>query len=629
MTEASSLTPRPVFRLALAGVPNCGKSALFNGLTGGRQKVANYPGATVERRWGRAVLADDCEIELVDLPGAYSLDAPGIDHTIAREVLLGRRAHDPRPSFLVCVVDATNLRLGLRLVLEMQRLGMPMIVALNMMDLTARNGIRIDIHRLSQELGLPVIPTVAVRRAGLNELRAKLPQILKTLAATPCASENYRPLDAADLRELQRRARMIADHVLLSEGAVLRLTRAVDSIALHPVAGPLVLLAVVFLMFQAVFSWAEAPMNAIESLFGWFQAQASAHLPQGWMADLISDGVIAGVGSVVIFLPQILLLFAFILLLEQSGYMTRAAFLMDRLMSAVGLNGRAFIPLLSSFACAIPGIMATRVIDPPRDRMTTIMIAPLMTCAARLPVFTLIIAAFIPNHAVAGGIGLQGLVMFGLYIAGILSALAMAAVLKFTLAKGRAQPLLMELPKYQLPVPRDLLLGLWTRAYAFLRRAGTIILLTAIMLWFLASFPAPPGGASEPAIYYSFAGQLGRVLETLFRPIGFNWEICIALVPGMAAREVAVAALGTVYAVADTGGALEKSLSATLQNAWTLPTALAFLAWYVYAPMCFATLAVARRETGSWKWTAFMAGYLFALAYAAAGVTYWVARALA
>ncbi len=615
--------------LALVGVPNCGKSALFNALTGSRQKTGNYPGVTVERRWGHVVTEGGRRIDIVDLPGAYSLDPISPDQLVTRDVLLGLQAGERTPDAILCVVDATNLRVNLRFLLELKRIGRPMVVALNMMDLAHRHGIEIDVACLSAELGVPVVPTVAVRRGGLAELLQRLPAALDQVSANVEALETaFQPPCAEDVRALQHEARRIAKSAILHEGVAFRATRMVDAVVLHRVAGPLILFGLLFLMFQAVFAWAATPMGWIDAGVVWLQKLATQTLPEGWLASLITDGVLAGVGSVIVFLPQILILFFFILVLEQSGYMARAAFLMDRLMSGVGLNGRAFIPLLSSFACAIPGIMAARAIDTPRDRLTTILIAPLMTCSARLPVYTLIIAAFIPNTAVAFGIGAQGLVMFGLYVAGIVSALIVAAVLKLTVTRGLPQPFLMELPKYQVPVVRDIALGLFDRARAFLRRAGTIILTCMVVLWALASFPGPPADASAPAIRYSLAGIIGQGLEYVFAPIGFTWEIAIALVPGMAAREVAVAALGTVYALSGNEEAVTESLVATLQGGWSLPTALALLAWYVFAPQCLSTLAVARRETNSWRWPLFMFSYLFVLAYMAAGLTYWIARAL-
>lgn len=613
--------------LALVGNPNSGKSALFNALTGARQKVANYPGVTVEQRVGQAVVEPGGQvIEIIDLPGSYSLTPRSPDEEVARDVIQGRMEGHPVPDAILCVIDATNLRQHLRFVLELKRLGRPLFVALNMMDLAKRDGIEIDIDALRDELGVPVIETVAVRRHGIDDLLSMLGAELSELGAT----EHVAVQESAksDVRALQQAASRIAKRVILAEGVHHRLTRVLDSIFLHKVLGPFILFGMLFVLFQAVFAWAEIPMALIDDGIIALQGWALNVMPDTLLRSLLIDGILAGVGSVIIFLPQILILFSFILLLEASGYMSRAAFLMDRLMSVVGLNGRAFIPLLSSFACAIPGIMSARTIASPRDRLTTILIAPLMTCSARIPVYAVIIAAFIPNRTVGVGIGLQGLVLFILYMAGIVSALIIAAVLKRTLTKGPSQALIMELPKFQVPHLRDMLIGLYERMRIFLKRAGTIILSAMVILWVLASFPIPPEGSTEPAIYSSFAGMLGSWLEVIFAPIGFNWEISIALIPGMAAREVAVAALGTVYSLSGSEDAIATSLATTLRGAWSLPTALSFLAWYVYAPQCIATIAITKRETNGWKWPLVMLGYMFALAYLVAFITYQVASAL-
>ena len=605
--------------LGLVGNPNCGKSALFNALTGLRQKVANYPGATVERRVGQLTLRDST-VDLVDLPGTYSLNPKSPDEEVTRAVLMGEQVGERRPDLIICVVDATNLAQHLRFVLELKSLGLPMVVALNMMDLAARDGIEIDIEGLSEKLEIPVVETVAVRGPGSANLLAYIEDKIHEL---PVAHVNTSPI--LPIIELQKEARSISEAVTIAEGVEHKASRILDGVILHNIMGPIVLVALLFLMFQAVYAWAAAPMDLIEGSIMGLQGWLNGTMSESWMKSLLLDGVIAGVGSVIIFLPQIIILFAFILALEGSGYMARAAFLMDRLMSKVGLNGRAFIPLLSSFACAIPGIMAARTISNPRDRLTTILIAPLMTCSARLPVYTLIIAAFIPDATVFGGMGLQGVVLFALYMFGIVSALLIAYVFKHTLTKGAAHPLIMELPKYQMPSLHYLMIGLYERVGIFLRRAGRIILLAMIILWFLSSFPAAPIGMSQPDIYYSFAGYIGRGLSVIFAPIGFNWEISIALVPGMAAREVAVAALGTVYSLQGSEDAVSASLSTMLNGAWSFPTALSFLAWYIYAPMCLSTLAITKRETNSRKWAFFMAGYLFAFAYIAAFITYRVA----
>lgn len=617
-------------RIALVGPPNCGKTTLFNTLTGGRQKTANYPGVTVERKSGLLRTPNGRSVEILDLPGSYSLRARSPDEAITRDVVLGRQNQETLPDAIVCVTDATNLNQHLRLLLELRPLGRPLILALNMMDIAEKRGCRIDTEALSRELGIPVVTTVAMRKSGVQDLLSQIDALLVRAPNRDSAAAiaDWQEPTPTAIRAYHREVERVLQEAVVQDGVPARLTRQADRILLHPVAGPVILLALLFLMFQAVFSWAETPMAWIDNGMVALQQGLTAHLDDGLLRSLLVDGIVAGVGGVVIFLPQILILFLFILLLEDSGYMTRAAFLMDRLMSAAGLNGRAFIPLLSSFACAVPGIMATRAIAHPLDRLVTILIAPLMTCSARLPVYVLLIAAFIPNITVAGGIGLQGLVMFGLYATGIVGALIVAAVLRWTVLKGGRQPLLMELPSYKWPSPANVLLGLWDRVRIFIRRIGTVILSLMVILWFLSTFPAPPAGATEPAIYYSFAGMIGRSLEPLLAPVGFNWQIAIALVPGLAAREIAVAALGTVYSLSGNEEAVAESLAVALSQSWSLATALALLAWYIFAPQCLATLAAVRRETNSWRWAAFMFVYLMVLAYAAAFITYRVALAL-
>jgi ferrous iron transport protein B len=615
------MNPAPL--VALVGNPNAGKSSLFNALTGARQKVGNYPGVTVERHSGRLALPDGRPVELVDLPGAYSLEPASPDEAVTRDVVLGQQAGERQPQALIVVVDASNLDNHLRFAMQLIALGLPIVIALNMIDLARRDGLEIDPEILARELGVPVIPTVAVRRRGLDELKAAVTEAIGdgTIKVRP------QPGNVEDLTSVQRRARALAAKALISESPVRRVTRSLDAVALHPLLGPLILAAILFTMFQAVFSWSEAPIgwieSGIEALGGW----VAATLPDNAVRALLIEGVLAGVGAVVVFLPQILILFLFILVLEASGYMVRAAFLMDRLMARVGLSGRAFIPLLSSFACAVPGIMATRTIDDPKDRLTTILIAPLMTCSARLPVYTLIIAAFIPDRSVGPCVGLQGLVLFGLYIMGVLGAFVAALVLRRTLTKGRGAGFMMEMPKYQWPRISDVAIGIWQRALAFLQRAGTIILFTTVLLWVLASFPDAPDGVKQSE--YSIAGRIANGIEVVVKPIGFNHDIALALIPAMAAREVAVSAIATVYAIdAEDEAAAGQQLEERLQGAWPLPTALAFLAWFVFAPQCISTIAVTRRETNSWKWPGVMVGYLFAVAYIAAGATYWTATAL-
>ncbi len=617
--------------VALVGNPNAGKSALFNALTGARQKVGNYPGVTVERHSGKLALADGRTIDLIDLPGAYSLEPSSPDERVTRDFVTGTQTGERLPDALVVVVDASNLDNHLRFTLQLIALGLPVVVALNMVDLAERDGLTLDPARLSAELGVPVVPTVAVRRRGLDELKAMLGGIVDASAAI-----RLRPSDSAigeDIVTLQRRARKIAMAATVSEAPVRRWTHALDAVALHPVFGLVLLLTILFVMFQAVFSWAQMPMDAIDAGFAQLENAIKGAMPESILRSLLTDGVIAGVGAVIVFLPQILILFLFILVLEASGYMVRAAFLMDRVMASVGLSGRAFIPLLSSFACAVPGIMATRTIEDEKDRLTTILIAPLMTCSARLPVYTLVIAAFVPDTRVLPFVGLQGLVMFGLYVMGVAGAFVTALVLRNTVTRGASSGFMMEMPKYQMPRLRDVALGLWGRAEIFLKRAGTIIAFTTIVLWALLSFPKPPAGSAISAVNYSVAGRIANGIEPAFRPIGFNRDIVLALIPAMAAREVAVAAIGTVYALDDRGDSADadqgdKKMVASLRGRWSLPTALAFLMWFVFAPQCISTIAVTRRETNGWKWPAFMVGYLFALAYIAAGATYWAAIGL-
>ncbi len=617
------MIPMPL--VALVGNPNAGKSALFNALTGARQKVGNYPGVTVERKSGRIALPDGRPIEVVDLPGTYSLDPASPDEAVTRDVVLGTQEGERLPSALIVVVDATNLDNHLRFTLQLIALGMPVVVALNMIDMAERDGLRINVAKLSAELGVPVIPTVAVRRKGLDSLIAELSSAVGSVMAVRAGSP-----PETDFTLLQRKARAIAAAATVEEHGSRRFTHAIDRVALHPIIGPILLAALMFVMFQAVFAWSEAPISWIEDGMQRFQDLVATTLPEGFIRGLLVQGVIGGVGSVVQFLPQILILFLFILLLEASGYMVRAAFLMDRLMARVGLSGRAFIPLLSSFACAVPGIMSTRTIDDPKDRLTTILIAPLMTCSARLPVYAIIISAFIPARSVGPGIGLQGLVLFGLYIGGIMGAMVAALLLRKTVTKGTSHGFMMEMPQYQLPLWRDVVLGLWQRALIFLKRAGTIIMASTVILWLLLTFPKPPEHATAPAIDYSIAGQIAGGLEHVMRPIGFNRDISLALIPAMAAREVAVSALGTVYAIQGDVEAegVQHSLVERLRGRWSLPTALAFLAWFVFAPQCISTIAVVRRETNGWKWPGFMVGYLFVLAYLAAGATFWLATAL-
>ena len=613
-------------RIALLGNPNCGKTALFNLLTGSRQKVANYAGVTVERKEGLLQTPSGRTVSVLDLPGTYSLFATSDDERVTRDVVLGLRP-EPRPDLLVCVTDATNLRLSLQLVVQARHLGLPMVVVLNMTDMLQKTSIHIDIAKLQQELGVPVIEAIAIRRQGAEALLALLDQPLPPAPEVEIRTDWSLSTQADTITRQTEVQRLFAATVQMPPNK-LGHTDTIDRVVLHPVVGPLLLAVILFVMFQAVFSWAHTPMDIITGLTESAGAWVTAHMADGPLRSLLVDGVIAGAGGVLVFLPQIIILFLFILALEDSGYLPRAAFLLDRVMGSVGLSGRSFIPLLSSFACAVPGIMATRTISNWRDRLVTIMIAPLMTCSARLPVYALLIAAFIPQQDVAGIFNLQGLVLFGLYVFGIVSAMMVAWVGTRWRGPKDFSPLLLELPAYRFPNVRNLLLGLLERAWIFIRRVGTIIVTVTILLWFLSSFPAAPEGADQAAIYYSLAGRFGMWMEPLFAPLGFNWQMVIALVPGMAAREVVVGALGTVYALSAQGEEVATALGALLANQWSMATAMSFLVWFVFAPQCISTLAIVRRETQSWRWATLMATYLFALAYVASFITYRVVLAL-
>ena len=600
-------------RVALVGNPNSGKTALFNLLTGSRQKVANYPGVTVEKKSGVFRVDQDKKWEILDLPGAYSFDTDSLDELITKDVCLGNVAGEKEPDFIVCVVDATNLRLHLRFALEVRSLGIPMVVALNMSDAARARGIKIDVASLSDKLGVKVIETVAVRKNGADGLIAEMKQNLPNVGAITTDSVDYH----AEVREI------ISDCVVMPSRTS-RTDDVLDSIFLHPVAGLLILALTMFLMFQAVFSWAVPFMDMIDFGIGSLGSAVELTLPEGPLRDLIVEGLIGGVGSVVIFLPQILLLFLFILVLEESGYLPRAAFLLDRFMVGAGLSGRSFIPLLSSFACAIPGIIATRTIQDPKDRITTILVAPLMTCSARLPVYALLIAAFIPDQTVLGLFNLQGITLFALYAAGIVSALIVSFVMKRVRRGLHTQSLLLELPSYRLPSARDVLIGLWERGRLFIARVGTIILSITVVLWVLSTYPTPPEGWVGVPIDYSIAGRIGHSIEWIFQPLGFNWQICVALIPGLAAREVAVSALGTVYAISAAVEDPTAQLLPIISVDWSFATGMSLLVWYIFAPQCLATLAVIKKETQSWKIVLIATTYLFGLAYLASLLVYQI-----
>ena len=617
--------------VALLGNPNCGKTALFNLLTGSRQKVANYSGVTVERKEGRLSLDSGKNIRILDLPGAYSLYPRSLDEKVTCNVLLGRAEGEKRPDLVVCILSAMNLRRNLRLVLAAKRLGLPCVVVLNMLDIAKRQGLEINTDALSKELGLPVLTSIGIQADGADGIKSFFNQLdWKDLSALRTGTSDATLENAAshiahsesDNIQVQRILKSLGLDQIIPD----RFSDRLDSVLLHPIIGPIILAALLFFIFQAVFSWATVPMDLIKTTIEYFGGLLGEVLPNNWLRSLLINGVLAGLGGVVIFLPQILILFFFILLLEESGYLPRAAFLLDRVMGSVGLSGRSFIPLLSSFACAIPGIMATRSISNSRDRLVTILIAPMMTCSARLPVYALLISAFIPNQKLWMGIDLQGLVLFLLYLAGIFGAMGVAWILKrFTSEQFRMNALMMELPSYHMPRLGNLAISLWQRAEIFLRRVGGIILIMTVALWVLSSFPTPPDWATGSPIQYSIAGMLGQALAHVFSPIGFNWQISIALVPGMAAREVVVSSLATVYALSSSSADAADALIPQISTSWSLATALSLLAWFVFAPQCLSTIAAVKRETGGWKIPAIMLSYLFGLAYLASFITYHLA----
>ncbi len=603
-------------RVALVGNPNCGKSSLFNRLTGSQQKVANYAGVTVELKRGLMKTAQGKSITLLDLPGTYSLNPGAEDEAVACQVVRGQSLQEPAPDLVVAVLDATRLRRSLRLLASLRRLGLPMVVLLNRIDSARSHGLQVDVPRLAQVLGVPLLATVAVQAQGMDEFKNLLDD------ARVWRAEQGGSLTLNDDEQAQA---WMAQAGLESEEPVDAWSLQLDRVLLHPLWGSLTLVTLLFLIFQAVFAGAQAPMDAIKACVLWLSQWLTQVLPDGLLRSLLIDGILAGLGSVLVFLPQILILFFFILVLEESGYLPRAALLLDRMMGSIGLSGRSFIPLLSSFACAIPGIMATRTIANRRDRWVTIMIAPLMTCSARLPVYALLIGAFIPAVTVGPGFQLQGLVLLGLYLLGIVSAIAVASVIKLWRGSGPAAQLMMELPDYHWPRPMDVALGLWQRAQIFLRNVGGIILALTVVLWVLSSFPVAPEAFIGSPIEYSLAGRIGKLLAVVFEPIGFNWQIAVALIPGLAAREVAVSALGTVYALSQTSDAVGEALAPIISSQWSLATGLSLLVWYVFAPQCMATLATVRRELGGWRAPALMAVYLFGMAYAASWATYRIA----
>ena len=616
----------------LLGSPNAGKTTLFNALTGLRARVGNYPGVTVERREAKLPLGDSNAL-LIDLPGTYGLEPISADEAVVRDVLSGSVDGVTPPDHLIFVADACSLPRTLPFIGEALHLGRPTCLVLTMLDELAARGGNLDLERLSDALGIPVIGVVGHRGRGLDQLR--------TLLGDPDSWSRPTILPPEDRTERAGWADSIATNVISQSPTRHPLTERVDRIVLHPVWGTLLFALVMVTFFQLIFSAAGPAMDLIGGVISSMATMARDTLPAGWIADLVADGLIAGVGSVVIFLPQIVILFSLLYLLEDLGYMARAAFVIDRLMGRIGLEGRSFVALLSSYACAVPGIMATRTIPSPRDRLVTILVAPLMTCSARLPVYALLIAAFVPDRTVWGPIGLQGLVLLGLYVSGAAAALLVAALFKRTLIKGDGLPFAMELPTYRWPTFRVWASQVFESAWAFVRRAGTIILAASVILWFLLSYPqvdAPPGlsesDAAAYALEHSAAGRLGHAIEPAIAPLGFDWKIGVGLIASLAAREILVATLAQIYA---TGGDESESLREALQSdvhaktglpVFTPATVGALLVFFVFALQCVSTLAIMRRETNSWRWPAFAFTYLFVLAYSASFVTHRVITAL-
>jgi ferrous iron transport protein B len=637
--------------VVLAGNPNAGKTTLFNALTGLRQKVANYPGVTVERKEGVRKVGDRT-FRLLDVPGLYSLDASSIDEQIARDVIAGRVEDFSRPDVIVSVIDATNIERNLYLFTQLLEFKTPIVVALTMMDTAVERGIVIDTAKLAEKLGVPVVPVKVGESAAIETLESAVILALNTEPKIPeSLSDSSTQTGNA---KIFTRYRFISDAVQESVSGLgddsPRRSEKIDSVLTHPVFGYIALLAILILVFQTIFSWANLPMELLEQGFGAIGDFTRSAMPEGLLTDLLVDGVIAGVGGVLVFLPQILLLFLFISLLEDSGYMARAAFLLDRPMSRVGLHGKAFLPLMSSFACAIPGIMATRTIENPKDRLATILIAPFMSCSARLPVYALMIGTFFADQMVFGWISLGAVLIISMYLLGILTAVIVAFILKATLLSSPPPPFVMELPPYRLPNLRNVLMNVWSRAWLFVKRAGTVILALSIILWALMAFPRTDparlvltGDAEvdqktihSAQLANSYAGSIGHFIEPVIEPLGFNWKIGISLIASFAAREVLVSTLGIIYSGDKDANEESQSLKDALKEAknddgtttWTPLTALTLMVFFVLAIQCISTVAVVRRETNSWAWTLFMVAYMTGIAYLGALITFQGGRLL-
>ena len=623
-----ALGPDAPLRFGLLGSPNSGKTTLFNGLTGLRAKVGNYPGVTVERREGRVRLEQRRAV-VIDLPGTYSLEPLSPDEAVVSRVLSGDLAE--RPDALVVVADACTLDRSLLLLAQVLRVGLPTCLVLTMTDELHARGGHIDLAHLERALGIPVLGVVGHRGVGLDALRE--------LLSAPERWSRPHLLPPVEAQERAAWAASVLDHVSHQRPHTSRLTEAIDRVVLHPFAGSALFAVVMILFFQLIFAWATPAMDAIDAGVRVAAAAAQRVLPAGIVADFASQGLIHGVGAVVIFVPQIALLFGILYLLEDVGYMSRAAFVVDRVMGRIGLEGRSFVSLLSSYACAVPGIMATRTIPAPRDRLVTILVAPLMTCSARLPVYALLIGAFVPAVAV-GPFGLQGLVLLALYLLGSLSALAVAAVLKRTLLRGAGPPFYMELPPYRMPTLKLWATQVWGSVRAFLRRAGTIILGVSIALWVLLNVPrvdAPTGATPAEArrfeLAHSLAGTAGHAIEPLIAPLGFDWKIGVGLLSSLAAREVIISTLAQIYAASDEDASLRQAIRSDVDprtgaRVFTPATVAALLVFFVFALQCLSTIAVMRRETNSWRWPIFAFSYLLAIAWLASFATHALVSAL-
>lgn len=605
--------------IALVGAPNSGKTSLFNALTGLSQKVGNYPGVTVERKAGDYISTSGKKMSIIDLPGLYSLNPQSIDEQISYDILNGTNSIEEKPDYIIVVIDSSSLERSLSLALELSSLKIPMLIALNMIDLAKSRGLKINTKILSDQLGAQVVETVATSAKSLETLHKAIDSVEKTKEIKERIQINKPTME--DIANRFKQVEQILKQCVLQPITHDQLTLRLDKFLLHKIWGNIFLFLVMLFMFQSVFSWASTPMEIIDSGFGLLGGFISNILPDGLIRSLLVDGIIAGVGAVLIFLPQILILFFFIFLLEGTGYMARAAFLLDRFMASIGLQGRSFVPLLSSFACAIPGIMATRTIKNPKDRIITILIAPLMTCSARLPVYVVLIGAFIPSQTILGIFNLQGIVFFLLFLLGIFSAVLVGFIARIAIPNNQFSTFILELPTYKLPSWKNIIRSLLQRGKIFLKKAGTVIMGVSIGLWFLSTFPKPPNNWQEPAINYSFAGRIGKTVEPVFKPLGFDWRISTGLIPGFAAREVMVGALGTVFAIENADEESEP-LRVKLAATWGIPTGLALLVWYVYSPQCLATMAVAKKETNSWKWPAIMFAYMISLAYLGAFLTF-------